>query len=151
MASSYREKLLDPRWQKKRLGILSRDNFTCQQCASTEKTLHVHHHGYCQNLDPWDYPDAALLTLCWECHEMEGLVSREAARDLLAEFRMRGADASALWALSVPLQFVREQQRALTRSEWVAIGSVIRTLVTRAIEGADIEVLAELISRESGQ
>lgn len=151
MASSYREKLLDPRWQKKRLDILSRDNFTCQHCASTEKTLHVHHHGYWQNLDPWEYPDAALVTLCAECHETEGLDSREAARDLLAELRRRGADASALWALSVPLQLMQEEPRALTRAEWSAIGSVIRTLVMRAMEGADIEVLADLILRESGR
>lgn len=151
MASSYREKLLDPRWQKKRLEILTRDNFTCQHCASTEKTLHVHHHGYWQNLDPWEYPDAALVTLCAECHDTEGLDSREAARDLLAELRRRGADASALWAVSVPLQLMQGDQRALTRAEWSAIGSVIRTLVLRASEGADIEVLADLILRESGR
>jgi len=27
---TYSEKLKDPRWQKKRLEILSRDNFTCE-------------------------------------------------------------------------------------------------------------------------
>ena len=29
----YSEKLKDPRWQKKRLEILERDNFRCQYCG----------------------------------------------------------------------------------------------------------------------
>ncbi len=33
------------------------------------KDLHVHHKYYQTNLLPWDYPDSALTTLCWKCHE----------------------------------------------------------------------------------
>lgn len=33
------------------------------------KNLHVHHHYYQKNRLPWDYPDKALVTLCWSCHE----------------------------------------------------------------------------------
>jgi len=31
--------------------------------------LHVHHKYYQVNLMPWQYPDDALQTLCWVCHE----------------------------------------------------------------------------------
>lgn len=69
--STYKEKLLDPRWQKKRLEILQRDNFTCQLCKSKEKTLHVHHKKYISNMSPWEYNNDLLSTLCFECHEVE--------------------------------------------------------------------------------
>lgn len=31
--------------------------------------LHVHHKYYQEGQLPWGYPDNALVTLCWECHE----------------------------------------------------------------------------------
>lgn len=69
---SYIEKLKDPRWQKKRLEILSRDNFFCKNCDDDTKTLHVHHCGYSTIYkNPWDYPNGWLLTLCEDCHEAE--------------------------------------------------------------------------------
>lgn len=68
---TYREKLLDPRWQKKRLFVLERDNWTCQACQSTTKTLNVHHKFYEGYKDPWDYDDNVLVTLCQECHASE--------------------------------------------------------------------------------
>jgi hypothetical protein len=64
---SYFTKLKDPRWQKKRLDILSRDNFTCTNCFDTETTLQVHHLAYAEN--PWDVDDSKLITLCEVCHE----------------------------------------------------------------------------------
>lgn len=33
------------------------------------KGLHCHHKYYQENLKPWEYPDDALETLCWACHE----------------------------------------------------------------------------------
>lgn len=65
---SYSRKLLDPRWQKNRLEILSRDNFTCQECFATDKPLHVHHLEYERGIEPWEYPDNCLITLCEDCH-----------------------------------------------------------------------------------
>lgn len=63
---------MDPRWQKRRLEILSRDNFTCVNCGSTEKTLHIHHQKYCKDgRDPWEYNDYLLVTLCCDCHKQE--------------------------------------------------------------------------------
>jgi len=68
--STYFEMLKDPRWQRRKTEILQRDNFTCQGCKSTDKTLHVHHQFYLSgNREPWDYEDAHLITLCEDCHE----------------------------------------------------------------------------------
>jgi len=67
--STYAEKLKDPRWQKKRLKILERDNWKCRECGATDKTLHVHHTQY--KGDPWEIEDVKLKTLCCDCHENE--------------------------------------------------------------------------------
>ena len=69
--SNYSELLQDPRWQKKRVDILQRDNFTCQHCGSTEKSLQVHHLRYQKWKKPWEYDNSELLTLCHRCHEAE--------------------------------------------------------------------------------
>ena len=70
-ASEYSEKLKDPRWQKRRLEILERDEWMCVLCANKERTLHVHHCWYEDNVDPWDYPPHCLVTLCEDCHAKE--------------------------------------------------------------------------------
>ena len=69
--SSYFELLKDPRWQKKRLEIFERDGFKCRSCDGSEKTLNVHHCFYNNDLNPWDYPQESLVTLCEECHLKE--------------------------------------------------------------------------------
>jgi hypothetical protein len=69
--SAYSEKLKDPRWQKKRLKILERDNWECRVCGDNKSALHVHHRYYLPNTEVWDYPDEALITLCEDCHEIE--------------------------------------------------------------------------------
>ena len=74
---TYSEKLKDPRWQKKRLEILDRDQFTCRDCGAINKTLHIHHCHY-YGCDPWDTKDSLLLTLCEECHEARGLLEADA-------------------------------------------------------------------------
>jgi glutaredoxin len=69
MSKTYAEKLKDPRWQKKRLEILQRDNFTCQHCKDTKTELHIHHEKY--KGDPWDAPNETLYSLCKYCHRVE--------------------------------------------------------------------------------
>ena len=66
--SSYKEHLNDPRWIKRRNGILSRDNNTCQFCGAQDRRLHVHHRAYFEGCMPWEYPDKMLVTLCEDCH-----------------------------------------------------------------------------------
>lgn len=68
---TYAEKLKDPRWQRKRLEILQRDDFTCRACGAKTETLHVHHIRYFRGRNPWDYKEFYLVTLCERCHESE--------------------------------------------------------------------------------
>src|SRR5688572_16652418 len=67
---TYAEKLQDPRWQKKRMGVLERDNFACKLCGNTKIRLDVHHHLYETAKDPWEYSDDVLDTYCKNCHSM---------------------------------------------------------------------------------
>lgn len=70
----YGEKLFDPRWIAKKKIILERDNRKCVICGKSEGKLHVHHKQYHfkkrlqVHVDPWDYNDNLLVTLCESCH-----------------------------------------------------------------------------------
>src|ERR1051326_7976114 len=70
----YSEKLLDPRWQKKRLEILRRDSYYCVMCGDNKSQLHVHHKKY--NGEPWEADDKDLATYCKYCHEIETIASK---------------------------------------------------------------------------
>lgn len=74
---TYKEKLQSPKWQKKRLEILQRDNFQCFDCGNSESQLHVHHEIYFKDLEPWECPDECLTTLCSNCHEMYHIVEKQ--------------------------------------------------------------------------
>lgn len=67
--SAYSELLKDQRWQRRRQEILERDNRTCQECGDGTRVMHVHHRYYQWGLQPWEYDDEALMTLCAPCHE----------------------------------------------------------------------------------
>lgn len=67
--SKYANKLLDPRWQKKRLEVLNAAGWKCSRCGASDKTLHVHHPHYIAGREPWDYDD--LISLCDDCHKAE--------------------------------------------------------------------------------
>ena len=64
--------LLEKReWKAKRDRILTRDRYRCQRCGkgdSIDASLQVHHKHYILGLDPWEYKDSELITLCEECH-----------------------------------------------------------------------------------
>tara|TARA_R110000787_G_scaffold18717_4_gene57053 strand:- start:4528 stop:4947 length:420 start_codon:yes stop_codon:yes gene_type:complete len=87
--TKYSEKLKNPKWQKKRLEILNRDDWACRHCKATEKTLHVHHLNYKYGNDPWDYHDGWLLTLCVDCHEHESKHSKPALKLLECFVKLR--------------------------------------------------------------
>ena len=64
----YKEQLEHPLWTKKRNVILERDNHQCVLCGSSSD-LQVHHTRYEKGNKAWEYPNAALVTLCKECHQ----------------------------------------------------------------------------------
>jgi hypothetical protein len=101
----YVQKLQDPRWQKMRLKVLERDEWTCQKCSETESTLHVHHRYYLKNAAPWEYPLDALQTLCEDCHADETEHRGAAEHHLLQSLRMHGLFHEDVFALADALNF----------------------------------------------
>ena len=69
--TSYSDKLRNPKWQRKRLEIFERDGFTCTQCGDDKNELQVHHKIYIPDIQPWEYPNDVLITLCKKCHDKE--------------------------------------------------------------------------------
>jgi len=93
----YSEKLRDPRWQKKRLKIMERDNFSCQFCQSKTDTLNVHHIAY--EGEPWDAKDELLITLCESCHEKEEQDLKEVKNTLFNDLKKAGFTSSSFHRL----------------------------------------------------
>ena len=83
---TYSEKLKDPRWQRKRLEIMQRDNFACTQCGDAKTTLNVHHWQYSK--EPWDVKNEDLTTVCRSCHE-EIEQCKDLTKDFLRQFDFR--------------------------------------------------------------
>ena len=83
MTETYAEKYRHPNWQRKRLEIMNRENFTCEACGATDKPLQVHHGYYERGKDPWDYQDETLHCFCVDCHlkadELKRLVHKRIA------------------------------------------------------------------------
>jgi len=72
---NYSAQLRDRRWQRKRLKILERDSWRCQnpKCARPDDDavfLVVHHHVYRTGKMAWEYADADLITFCDRCHSI---------------------------------------------------------------------------------
>jgi hypothetical protein len=69
--SKWADHYKDSRWQKKRLEIMERDNWTCRSCGASGEgvTLNVHHAYYKSGNKPWEYPQQDLVTWCEDCHK----------------------------------------------------------------------------------
>lgn len=94
----YREQLKSPEWQKKRLKIFERDDFTCRHCQAKDQTLHIHHFKY--DGRPWEVEDEYLITLCWECHELESRVYKSELDDVIRSIRDKWYSSEALFKLN---------------------------------------------------
>ena len=88
---NYSEKLLDPRWQKKRLEVLERAGWKCQACSQEAKTLHVHHLIYTAK-EPWEEPNENLECLCEDCHG-----HREQFNDFFGRSAVRTCTCMIIW------------------------------------------------------
>lgn len=98
--TEYSKKLRDPRWQKKRLDIMNRDEFTCRKCFDDKSTLNVHHSHYITGREPWDYPESLLITLCESCHEHETLTASAVKSDLINILCSKGFLADDLYLIA---------------------------------------------------
>jgi hypothetical protein len=103
MLMTYSEKLLTRKWQEKRVRIFERDNFKCKnECCKNKidnQRLEIHHLMYMGGIDPWDYSNDMLITLCNVCHGKE--INRvELEKSLANTFQMKGFLSNDLLALS---------------------------------------------------
>lgn len=96
--SAYSKKLRDPRWQKKRLQVLERDEWHCQLCYASEDTLHVHHKWY--SGEPWEVPAGALFAVCESCHEEDFRERPTAEARLLRALKASGFTHTLLDSIS---------------------------------------------------
>lgn len=87
MGTAYSERLRDPRWQRKRFEILTRDKWTCRGCRDKDHNLQVHHKRYERGKMPWEYDNSLLLTLCETCHTRVTALTDKAAA-LLSDFNL---------------------------------------------------------------
>lgn len=90
MTIDYKAQYLHPKWQKKRLEILSRDNFTCQLCGSKDKTLQVHHFYYIHGRKVWEYDSSNFITFCDQCHKHEEDSLKKCTSVLIQTFKLIG-------------------------------------------------------------
>lgn len=145
--STYSEKLKDPRWQRKRLEILNRDDFTCRGCGSKEKTLHVHHMYYLKGAEPWEYHNNSLFTYCFECHdniEQERYAAQDCLLHALYSF---GANYDDLFNLACGIDFSigvpPPETHQLTQEQWELIATGLGNLIERVHRGDDITELVK--------
>lgn len=73
----YAEQLRDPRWQRKRLEIMERADFSCENCGNKAQTLAVHHRLYLRGHKPWEYENDLLECLCDDCHKSKHKLQAE--------------------------------------------------------------------------
>lgn len=103
MSLTYSEVLKSPYWQRKRLEIMKRDNFTCQFCSDHTSTLNVHHTIYLPGKMPWEYTDDQLITLCEKCHADEEQLKDE-DKYIVGQFVMGGLSRRSLFALATEMR-----------------------------------------------
>lgn len=98
--STYSQLLKDPRWQKKRLEIMNRDDWSCQECCDTSEMLVVHHKYYDKKLMPWEYPEKCYMTLCNSCHEQYHKDEKDISNSIIDNFKRSDLSLTTAWALS---------------------------------------------------
>lgn len=62
------------KWKRKRLKILRRDNYLCQECKRYGKMIaarEVHHIKYSDEYPELAYDDNNLISLCHACHNKQ--------------------------------------------------------------------------------
>ncbi len=116
--ASYYELLRHPNWQEKRLKVMSRAGFVCEECGEKEITLNVHHTYYEKGLMPWEYPDYSLRCLCEPCHkiaeERRVLLNRQIGRMTNEQMDEVLGFARGLEMEAIPdLEFVAENYEVL--------------------------------------
>lgn len=151
MTTSYFEQLRDPRWQRKRLEIMGRDDFTCRLCGEREATLNVHHLYYTKGALPWEYEDSSLLTVCGQCHEF--LHEYRFGESLLESMIVGRADWEALSAMAEMFQITfrdgpEESQARLSKEQWLDLIRGIDELIHCLRDGLPPAEIGKRVAHE---
>lgn len=111
--ATYLELLRDPRWQRRRLEVMSAADFACQRCDAKDKTLNVHHVVYRFGAMPWDYDDSELHCLCEPCHrEITDLTKRMDA--VILELKKLGGIKDMEFVIGVARTFIEARSGSKT-------------------------------------
>lgn len=127
----YAKKLKDPRWQKKRLEILQRDEFSCRICGDEDNELHVHHKFYIYGNDPWDYDNIHLITLCADCHENEEMEIKEYSKLIIETLRKSGFMADD-W---------RELASGINKIQFFSVPCMTASVISKVMQSAELQVM----------
>ena len=121
MKKTYSELLRDPRWQKKRLLIFERDNWTCTECRCKDDTLNVHHLSY-SGL-PWEADDSSLVTLCQGCHDLEESLKKN---DLLLRYSKElNVTCILVWRIMGAVVFTKKHDN----EKWTLISNTLNGMI----------------------
>ncbi len=127
---TYQEKLKDPRWQKKRLEIMQRDNFECQICGDGESTLNIHHYYYEPGKEPWEYNNDDLITLCESCHQSESIERKPFENMLLNVLKNKHYFTNEICELT----------KGLNKLQWAHVPEVHLTALTWFFENYEMQL-----------
>jgi len=141
---TYAEKLKDPRWQKKRLEVMQRDDFTCRGCQDTKNALNVHHCYYLPRTAPWDYPEKDLVTLCESCHNeltfrlthILEMIKTPFDACIVTEFlKLTGGSGTNSFGLAMEVAFAMDcANSAITEPERQAAASVLQIAINSLLK-----------------
>ena len=140
---TYSELLRSPLWQKKRLKILERDDFTCQHCGCKERELQVHHRIYHKGAKPWEYDDSELITLCSRCHEIETEEKNyhyETFKDICSLARELGLSEQFI---EVAFSYIFSALEAISNNELCDDDRLAYNLLLGTCNNKDAEILFE--------
>lgn len=160
----YGELLRDPRWQKKRLEVMHRDDFTCIACGRKDKTLNVNHLKY--SGAPWEVDVAFLETLCEDCHRARTMLDKQSDNEtrsiptisMLAKYGSYAACRviDGEWVTSstmhAPVQYQAQETRPVARRPTFRkltgvqvshVESVLLAYVLRDTSGSCVRLLLE--------
>lgn len=124
---TYWELLKHPKWQEKRLRIMERAGFKCEQCDTNEVTLNVHHKYYTKGANPWDYPDHALQCLCEPCH---GEADELRQKLSIAIGLLESYQAWTLLGIARGLQMEAEPSQECEAENYEVLNGMVRVFLT---------------------
>lgn len=108
MIMTYAQRLKDPRWQKKRLELLNKAHWTCEECKAVEPAdgLQIYHVFYMLGKLPWEHDDRIMMVLCDGCHKRRQKVEQEFFYGVACVLRWKTADEiatfPATWFFKLP-------------------------------------------------